>query len=389
MRGVWLLAVRHAQRNRVATVVLTLCLAVTLVLPGASQVVVSRFRSELTRRADATPLVAGTRGSKLDLAISAMFFRESDLPTIPVSELTAIREAGMGVAVGMSTRFTARGRPLVGTGAEYFERRGLAAVRGSLPLVIGDVVLGADVADELGLGPGDTLYSDQRELYDIAKPPALKMRVCGVLGRSGTPDDGAAFVDLKTTWLLEGIAHGHVEATSVDESLVIGRTEDQVVLSPALIEANEVTTDNLASFHIHATEDELPLTAVLFWPADEKGATIVRARVNQSDGYQMVSPRGVVDELLASVFRVKSLLDALGVVLGASTVVLTGLVVVLSLRLRAREMATLHRIGCGRFTTARLVGAELGVILGVSVVLAVGGVVVVSAVAADLLWALA
>jgi putative ABC transport system permease protein len=177
-----------------------------------------------------------------------------------------------------------------------------------------------------------------------------------------------------------------VEATSVDRAMVIGEAEGQVVLSPALIEANEVTSDNLASFHMHADDSGLPLTSILFYPEDERAATIIKARVNRSDAYQMVSATGVMDELLAYVFRVKALLDSLSVVLGACTVVLTGLVVTLSLRLRARELEALHRIGCSRFTTVRLVGAELGVILLASAGLAAAGVLVAGAIVGNAIW---
>jgi putative ABC transport system permease protein len=274
----------------------------------------------------------------------------------------------------------------VGIGREYFEKQSLSPSAGTLPLVMGDVVLGATMAADLGLGPGDALFSDQRELYDIAKPPALRMRVCGVLARKGTPDDDAAFVDLKTTWILEGVAHGHIEATSVDESLVIGEAKGQIVLSPALIESNEVTGENLASFHVHADETGLPLTSILFYPNDQRAATIVRSRVNRSDAYQMVSASVVVEELLAYVFRVKALLDSLAAVLGACTVVLTGLVVALSLRLRARELEALHRIGCSRWTTVRLVGAELAVVLLLSAGLAAAGVAVAGVIVGDAVW---
>lgn len=376
MRGVLLLAVRHVMHNRVASVVLTLCIAVTLLLPGASQVVVMQFQSALTNRAEQVPLVAGTKGSRFDLALSTMFFRESELSTIPMGELEALRESGMGVAVGMSTRFTTRGRPLVGIGREYFEQQRLTTSDGTLPLLIGDVVLGARLAATLKLSTGDQLSSDQRDEYNIATPPSIMLHVCGVLEPRGTPDDDAAFVDLKTIWLLEGISHAHEDASSVDPALVLGEADGQRVLSQALIEDNTVDDDNVASFHMHADASTLPLTSILFFPNDERAATIIKARVNRSDAYQMVSPTRVVDELLAYVFRVKALIDTLSIVLGACTVLLTGLVVTLSLRVRARELETLNRIGCSRFTTVSLVGLELLVILLISGAVAVAGTVV-------------
>ena len=59
------------------------------------------------------------------------------------------------------------------------------------PLRIGQCTLGANVATELGLGPGESLYSDPTELYDIARPPALKMSVAGVYAPTGSADDDA------------------------------------------------------------------------------------------------------------------------------------------------------------------------------------------------------
>ena len=68
---------------------------------------------------------------------------------------------------------------------------------------------------------------------------------------------------------------------------------------------------------------------------------------------------------------IRSLLFLL--VLGVSTILLTALVVLLSLRLRSREMETLNRIGASRFTTVKLIGAELAVIILLALALAAAG----------------
>ena len=84
----------------------------------------------------------------------------------------------------------------------------------------------------------------------------------------------------------------------------------------------------------------------------------------------MLVPSDVIDELMGFVFRVKSFLDAYSGVLGAVTALMTMLVVVLSMRLRAREMRTLNRIGCSRFTVARVHGTEILLVLVLAVTLA-------------------
>lgn len=371
MRGACFLALRYALHHRARTLVLVACVALTLFLPLATRVVASDYQRSLASRADATPLVAGARGNRFDLVLSALYFRASALPPIPWKELDELARDGLALAIPLHVRFTARGRPIVATSPEYFELRGLTPERGTLPLRIGDAVLGAKVARELELAPGDALYSDPRELYDISKPSALKLHVTGVLRASGTPDDEAVFSDVKTAWILEGIAHGHEDVSKgVDPSLVLGRKQGDVVLSEALVEASEVTDENLASFHTHGDPDELPLSSIVLVPRDAKAATILAARFDSSREWQVVEPRAVVGELLGFVFRLQRFLDAYLALLSASTALLVALVVALSLRARARELETLHRIGASPSMTLRLVACELALVLGASLALA-------------------
>lgn len=374
MNGVWHLALRHALHHRGRTLILTACVALTVYLPLASTVLVTQYERALVARSDATPLVAGARGNRFDLTLMALYFRASALPPIPHGMLASLRGDGDALAIPLHLRFTAQGHPIAATSPEYYDVRGLRPARGTRPLRIGDALLGARVAQELGLGPGDALFSDQKELYDISKPPALKLRVCGVLAESRGPDDGAVFVDIKTAWMLEGLAHGHDDVTQeIDERLVLGRADGDIRLSGAFIEYNEVTDQNAASFHVHGDPDDLPLSAILVFPRTDKARTILKARLNESRELQMVVPRAVVDDLLGFVFRIKAFLDGVSLGLAAVTALLVALVVLLSAKLRAREMETLFRIGASRGTTVLLHACELALVLVASVVLAALG----------------
>ena len=352
-----------------------LCIALPVFLPLGTRLLIRGYEHELFTRAEDTPFVAGARGNRFDLTLDALYFRRTGLEPVPAAFLEELADGGRAVAIPLHLEFTARGHPLVGTAPEYYELRALRPMRGTLPLMIGDALLGADVAAELGLGPGDTLFSDPRELYDIAVPPALELNVAGVLAPAGGPDDGAVFVDVKTAWALAGLYHGHGDVTAeLDGSLVLAETEDHVAVSPALIEHGRLTDENAASFHAHGDPAAMPLSAVLVVPASAKAATLIAARTNASKTYQMVRPRAVVEDLMAFVFRIRALLDTFAALLGASTVVMTVLVVLLSMRIRAAEMRTLHRIGCSRFATAQLYALEIGMIVGASLVLAGAGV---------------
>lgn len=385
MSGAWLLSISWIRAHRVQSAILVVCLAVAVFLPGATSLLSARFESDLTARADATPLVAGAKGSRFDLVLGALYFRRSGIEPISMGAFDEIAGARLGVAVPVNASFTSQGLPLVATSYDYFDQRRLRPAEGSLPVRIGDGVLGSKAASRLGLTVGDSIYSDQRELYDISKPPAMKLTVVGVLAPSGTPDDSAVFTDISTAWVLEGLVHGHRDAaTDIDDSLLIGRTDSHVAVSEALVETNSVTDENVSTFHTHASRDELPLTSVVVFPTDEKSATILKARINGEGRWQMVSARSVIDELLEFVFRIKALLDAIALVLGLSTALLVVLVISLSVRLRAGEIRTLHRIGASPFMTLKLYACELSLLIGSSVLLGVCGIVLAAIVLPDL-----
>lgn len=385
MKGLTLLSWRHAEHHRWRTLLLAACIAVPVFLPLATRLLLTTYESTLTSRGVDTPLVAGAKGNRFDLTLGALYLRPNELEPIPWGQLREL-SAERVTAIPLHLRFTAQGHPVVGTSPEYHELRQLRAAAGSLPLLIGDCALGARVAESLALGPGDVLYSDQRELYDISVPPALRMHVCGVLAPTGGPDDEAVFVDVRTAWILEGLSHGHVDpAVTVREELVLGRSDEHIAVSPALIEVAEVTPENVASFHVHADQDSLPLTAVIVVPDDDKAATLIKARLNASAAWQMVVPSVVIDDLLAWVLRVRDLFDSFSLVLGASTVALVVLVLTLSARLRKREMHTLDRIGASRGVVVRLHGIEMAFVVAFSLGLAAVGLLLVRSMGPELL----
>lgn len=352
--------------------ILIACLGATLFLPWAASGLLHDYRLRLTKRADDTPLVMGALGNRFDLAFTALYFRRSGLAAVPWPALQELNDAAMGVAVPIHVGFTARGVPLVGTSPEYFEQRHLRVAEGTIPVGLGEVILGFNAARRWQLGSGDTIFSDLRELYDISLPPALKMHISGVLAPSGSVDDDAVFVDVATCWILEGLMHGHQQAETVDPALVLGADAagDHMVLSKALIEYNEITPENATSYHDHGDPEHLPLSAILFWPDSAKSSTLIRSRINQQGVFSMLAPRAVVDDLLGYAFRIKRVFDGVAWTLGVVTLALTLLVFALSERLRTAEMRALDRIGVSAALAWRLRFLEFLCVLGAAAVLA-------------------
>jgi len=364
VNGIVYLAWRHANAHRGRSLLLVCCIALALWVPWTAGALAERYDTDLRARAASTPLVIGAPGNRYDLTLAALYFRPSELETVAYSELERLQREGRAVCIPLHMRSTARGFPIVATSIEYIEFRRLALASGRDALRIGEVALGADVAEQLALTVGDPLFSDPTELYDISRPSALRMRVAGVYERTGTPDDGAVFCDVRTAWVLEGIAHGHDDADDIDEALVLSRSESSVSVSGALIEHAEVTPENEASFHYHGDTALLPLTAILALPHSRKDAILLKSAINARRDHQAVTPSLVIEDLLGVVFRIKAFFDLVGLFLIATTAALVALVFLLSSRLRAAEMRTLDRIGAPRRAALGLIGLEvLGVLV--------------------------
>jgi putative ABC transport system permease protein len=353
------LAWQYLVFNRFRSLTMVACVTLIAALPLSLEVLLDESERQLLSRAESTPLLLGAKGSALDLVMNALYFDDEVPELISMLAVDELLATDLADPLPLYTRFNARGFPIVGTTLGYFDFRALDIAQGRQMAVLGEAVLGATVAESLGLNPGDSLLSSPETVFDLAGIYPLKMKVVGVLGRSHTPDDLAVFTDIKTTWVIEGLGHGHQDVSQVtDETLIMQRTE-----SPKLFQYSEITDDNIDSFHFHGDAGEYPLTAVIVIPDDTKSSTILRGRyLNEARLQQIVLPEKVIDGLLQNIFRIKNVLDAVIVLVGSATLLALVLVFALSLRLRQRELQTIFKLGCSRATIAYLLAAEIFII---------------------------
>ena len=372
MKDVLYLAWRYLAHHRFKTAVLVGSITIVLALPVGLRVLLARGAEDLTARAAATPLILGARGSPLELVLDSLYFESDTPPTLPWSEYRRASESGLARVVPLHTRFEAQGFPIVGTSVDYVELRGLEVREGRNLALLGDCLLGAEVAAALALGPGDRLVSSPETVFDLAGTYPLAMNVVGVLAATGTPDDHAVLVDVKTTWVIAGLAHGHDDLTRPEAAAaVLAREGDRVVANAALREFTEIGPDNLDSFHFHGDPDGFPLTAVLAFPPDERAATLLAGRyVGDDEPVQVLRPERVMAQLLDTVFTVQRYVTAAALGLGLATLATMVLVFLLSLQVRHREIETMRRLGCPRGRLAAVLAVEVGAVLASGALLA-------------------
>jgi putative ABC transport system permease protein len=358
------LAWQYLVFNRLRTLTLIACVTLIAALPLSLEVLLAESERQLLSRAESTPLLVGAKGSALDLVMNALYFDDEVPELVSMRAVDALWDSGLADPVPLYSRFQARGFPIVGTTLDYFDFRGLELVAGRQIALLGEAVLGASVAEELGLGPGDTLLSSSQTVFDLAGVYPLKMNIVGVLERTHKPDDLAVFVDIRTAWVIEGIGHGHQDLSrETDGTLIMQRSESGVVASPKLFQYNEITPDNVDSFHFHGDAGQYPVAAVIAIPHDVRSSTILRGRyLERESANQIIVPAKVIDGLLQNIFRIKNVLDAVIVIVGAATLLALLLVFALSLRLRQRELQTIFKLGCSRATTVYLLAAEILII---------------------------
>lgn len=210
MKGVlWSIALRSAwfRSGTLALVVLSIALSSFLLL--ALERVRTDIRASFSQAVSGTDLVVGARSSPVQLMLYAVFRIGGASHGISMDSVRAVAaHRAVAWVVPLALGDSHRGRPVLGTTTEYFERF-LYGDRQPLAFAAGrpfagtldglyEAVIGAEVADALGytLGQRITLSHGMGEAVS-AEHADKPFTVVGVLARTGTPVDRTVHVSLQ------------------------------------------------------------------------------------------------------------------------------------------------------------------------------------------------
>ena len=372
MTDVLYLAWRYLAYHKIKTAILVASIMLIVFLPVGLNVIVGQSAEELTSRAEATPLLVGAKGSPLELVLSSLYFDANQPELTTYADSLRVAESELATPIPLYVRFRSRDNPIVGTTLEYFGFRGLEFAGGRPMAVLGECVLGSRVADDLGVGVGDTVVSSPESVFDLAGVYPLKMNVVGILAPNYTVDDEAIFVDIKTTWVIQGLVHGHQDLAAPEAAAgVLKKEGDTITANASVVQYNEITADNVDSFHFHGDMSDYPISAVIAAPKDQKSGTILMGRYEGGDDpSQIVQPTTVMNELLDTILTIQGFIVAAILLVAAATLATAALVIMLSLRLRRREIETMNKIGGSRLTIGSLLVSEVVAVVVIGVILA-------------------
>ena len=249
------IAYRYLVYHRVRTSIPVVALSIIIFVPVLLDMVVAESQKRLNTRAESTPLILGEKGSSLDLAINSLYFIAKRPGDIAMADIQAVDDTDMGYSIPLYTRFSAGKRRIVGTTPDYVDFRRMHLADGRMFTILGEAVIGAKVAQDLNLAVGDKLISSPENLFDLAGQYPLQMHIVGILAPAGTADDAIIITDIRTTWVMAGLCHGHKDlAKTDDETVIIKREKNTVTANAKLKTYTVITADNLNSFHFHGDE---------------------------------------------------------------------------------------------------------------------------------------
>lgn len=366
------LAYRYLAFHRFQTLLLVISIGLIIFLPIGLERLITDSEKQMMSRAETFPLIVGAKGSSTDLVINAIYFQQQEIEQLTMETGKLLDQTQLGYSIPLLTIFKARNYPIVGTTLDYFSFRDLEITVGRNLQFVGECVIGSSVSEQLNLNPGDSLISSPENYFDMAGVYPLKMKIVGVLGVSGSADDRAVFIDLKTNWIIMGLGHGHQDVIELNDPTLIMQRDSGITRTTAkLFIYNEIDGENVDSFHFHGDIDYYPVSAFIFVPDNDKSSTILRGRFEADELLdQVVVPTKVVEHLLQSIFRIKHIFNTVFILVGLATSLILILIITLSLRLRKDEIHTMFTMGSSRYKTFEILGLELLILIILSAMVA-------------------
>ncbi len=203
------MAWRYLLFRKVATILTAGCIALGVALVCAVLALQNESERALTRDAALYDLVAGGKGSPLQLVLSSVYHLDSPTGNIDFGEYERIRRDSRvlwAAPVGLGDNY--QGFRIVGTEEHFFDLpdrdggRFFQLASGSVFKDSFEVVLGSQVATATGLGLGDS-FSGTHGLVEVPGGEVhddFPYTVSGILSPTGTAQDRAIFGTLESVW---------------------------------------------------------------------------------------------------------------------------------------------------------------------------------------------
>ena len=303
-------------------------------------------RDGFTNTISKTDLIVGARSGPLNLLLYTVFHMGSPTNNIHYSTYQKLKKNPMiGWTIPISLGDNYKGYRVVGTNEDffkYYKYRGDESIKlkeGKPFKGIFDVVLGSQVAKELGHKLGDRIIIShglsKNALYKHNESP---FKITGILEKTSTPVDRGVYVSL---YGIEAIHIGWETGAPNEEKLV----------NPETITKDDIKIAQITSFLVGAKNRILTLRLGRYIGTyeDEPLLAIIPGMALQ----QLWKTMGYVEQTLFLVSLCVLVVGLLGIIISLYT----------SINERRREMAILRSLGAGPASILGLLVYESGLLV--------------------------
>jgi len=341
-------------KNRWITALLTvLAIAVSVMLLLSVEKIRNGARAGFAGTVSGTDLIVGARTGSMQLLLYSVFRignPSNNMTWRSYKGLASRKEVSWIVPLSLGDSH--RGFRVLGTTKDYFThykyRAGLSLsiVDGAIFNDLFDVVLGADVAQELGYKIGDEIIIAHGIGSIGGKHDNLPFKISGILTKSGTPVDKTLHVSLEA---IEAIHVDWAEGYKIPGQNTPADRLRKLKLTPKAITSALVGLQSrmqIFGFQRYVNEYRYePLSAIMPGVALQEMWTII----------------GTAENALLAI----SAMVVVTAILGMMTMILS------TLNERRREISILRSIGAGPRTIISLLVSEAVILTGLGIVLGV------------------
>lgn len=298
---------------------------ITLLLLATAQ-----LEERMSRDARGIDMVAGAKGSPMQLVLSAIYHLDAPTGNIPLADALALaRHPAVKNAIPLALGDSFRGYRIVGTNYDYLEHYDAAVAQGALWRAPLEAVLGAEAAAATGLGVGESFAGSHGmegggDLHD-----SVPYKVVGILAPTGSVLDRLVLTSVESVWLV----HRHLEP-------------------------GEDLADALDAME----DEEKEITALLIQYASPLAAATLPRQVNAATGMQAASPAWESARLFRMIGVGVEVMRIFGLVLVLAAGLSVFIALLNALEERRYDLAVMRMLGAGRSRLMALLLLEGGLL---------------------------
>lgn len=360
--NLWTLSVNYARHRPLNTALNVLLLALGIATITVLLLLSRQVEDTLTRNSRGIDLVVGAKGSPLQIILSSVFHADFPTGNISLADVRPLqRNRLIKNMIPLALGDSYRGFRIVGTNYDYPDLY-------EAELQIGDwwekpleVVLGAQVAQQLQLAPGDAFHSSHGLADDrINVHDEQAFRVSGVLKPTGSVLDNLILTAVESVW-------------AVHEAHADSATHENPVAQDSINLRGLPRTGQSRAGQSRGGETQ-EITALLLQYRSPMAAVQLPRLINRRTNLQAASPPFEVARLFSLVGVGVDGLRAFAYVIILIAALSTFIALYNALRERQYDLAVMRSLGASRRTlfllmvlegaTISLLGGLLGLLLG-------------------------